>query len=122
MTKAFWLLASACFALIVILMSLARAQSFDIDAYIDNANVLVGDEGGDYCSGTIIEHDAMVYILTAQHCVNSRIRREEKEFVDEKTGEVTKKTIEKKLDMVISKNVTITIERNPSDENRARRH
>lgn len=103
-----WMIAVACVAMIGVLFKCAsaQAQSFDIDAFIDNANVLVGDESGDYCSGTIIEHDAKVYILTAQHCVNSRIRREEKEFVDEKTGEVTKKTIEKKLDMVISKNVT----------------
>lgn len=88
----------------------AKAEEGDtwgIDAindYIDKANVLIGDETRDFCSGTVISIKDRL-ILSADHCVQDRVSREEKEFVDPETGEITKKTIEKKLDLVVSKQV-----------------
>src|SRR5690348_982955 len=107
----YWLITAACLIGIASLAECARAaesntQSWGLDAindYIDKANVLVGDESGDFCSGTVISIKNR-FILTANHCVQDRVRREEKEFVDPVTGEVTTRTIEKTLDLVVSKN------------------
>lgn len=82
-------------------------EAWGIDAindYIDKANVLVGDPDVDFCSGTVISIKNR-FVLTANHCVEDRVSREEKEFVDPITGEITKKTIEKRLDLVVSKNI-----------------
>lgn len=103
----YWLIAAACLIGLVSLVQCARAETWGIDAindYIDKANVLVGDENRDFCSGTVISIKNR-FILTADHCVRDRVTREEKEFVDPVTGEVTKKTVEKRLELVVSKNV-----------------
>lgn len=114
MTVNRWLIAVACavgiFALLIGVNSCSaraaeRASQWGIDAindYIDKANVLVGDESGDFCSGTVISIKNR-FVLTADHCVRDRVRREEQEFVDPVTGEVTRKTIEKRLELVVSK-------------------
>jgi len=72
---------------------------------IDQTNVVVGADGDGFCSGTIISKQLRL-VLTASHCVTDRVTRETQEFVDPVTGEVTKKTIEKKLDLDIWQNVT----------------
>jgi S1-C subfamily serine protease len=112
MTVNKWLTAVACavgiFALLVCIKAdAAEPASWGIDAindYIDKANVLVGDESGDFCSGTVISIKNR-FVLTADHCVRNRVRREEQEFVDPVTGEVTRKTIEKRLELVVSKRI-----------------
>lgn len=114
MTVNKWLIAALCalglLALLVNMKSCSAAEAapqWSIDAindYIDKANVLVGDEDGDFCSGTVISIKNR-FVLTADHCVRNRIRREEKEFVDPVTGEVTKKLIERRLDLLVSKNI-----------------
>jgi S1-C subfamily serine protease len=89
-------------------VSFAHAETWDIDAMnkqIDQTNVLVGAGGQDFCSGTVISKKYRL-ILTANHCVADQVKREEKEFIDPVTGEVTKKTIEKKLDMEVSQRIT----------------
>lgn len=75
-----------------------------INDYIDKANVLIGDRERDFCSGTVISIKDRL-ILSADHCVSDRVRQEVKEFVDPDTGEITKKTIEKKLDLMVSRQV-----------------
>jgi S1-C subfamily serine protease len=106
--KASWLIA---LALLVLPVSVQAAegdtQKWGLDAindYIDKANVLVGDEDGDFCSGTFISIKNR-FVLTANHCVQDRVRRREKESVDPITGVVTKVTVEEKLDLVVSKNI-----------------
>lgn len=109
-----WLFAVACAVVIVVLAaSMAKATEIDIgeswsldsiNDYIDKANVLVGDENRDFCSGTVISIKNR-FILTADHCVKDRITREEKEDVDPITGVITKRTVEKRLDLVVSKNI-----------------
>src|SRR5688572_17916928 len=105
-----WLIALACaFGILALLANIkveaADGSSWSVDAindYVDKANVLVGDENGDFCSGTFISVRNR-FVLTADHCVRDRVRREEREFVDPVTGEVTRKTIEKRLELVVSK-------------------
>lgn len=113
MTARFWLIAFAIVAMIIVIATGARAQegntqsSWGLDAindYIDKANVLVGDENRDFCSGTVISIKNR-FILTAEHCVRDRITREKKEYVDPVTGEITTRTVEKRLDLVVSKNI-----------------
>jgi len=107
-----WLIVLACaFGMLALLANMkveaAEANSWGIDAindYIDKANVLVGDEAGDFCSGTVISIKNR-FILTADHCVQDRVGREEREFVDPITGEVTRKTIEKRLELLVSKRI-----------------
>jgi|GEM_PF-4631612 len=114
MTVQKWLIAALCaFGIMAMLANIKScsaaeaAPQWSIDAindYIDKANVLVGDEDGDFCSGTVISIPNR-FILTADHCVRNRIRREQKEFVDPITGVVTTATVERRLDLVVSKNI-----------------
>jgi S1-C subfamily serine protease len=107
-----WLTALACaFGILALLVNIkveaAEGTGWGIDAindYVDKANVLVGDENGDFCSGTIISIKNR-FILTADHCIKGRVRREEREFVDPVTGEVTRRTIEKRLELVVSERI-----------------
>lgn len=103
-----WLIAFAClFAFSVTAKAAEGNIQWGLEAindYIDKANVLVGDEDGDFCSGTLISIKNR-FVLTANHCVQDRIRRREKEKVDPVTGVVTTVTVEEKLDLVVSKNV-----------------
>ena len=75
------------------------------DAYIEQSNVLVGAGGEDFCSGTVISKSKRL-ILTAYHCVEMRVGREEVETVDPVTGEITTKTIQKKLDLEVAMKTT----------------
>lgn len=105
----YWLAAGACALGLLLLVTFARAQeTWDLTKMaqqIDQTNVVVGVGGDGFCSGTIISKQHRL-VLTASHCVADRITREQQEFVDPVTGEVTKKTIEKKLDLEIWQNVT----------------
>jgi len=105
----YWLMAGACALGLLLLVTFARAQeSWDLTKMaqqIDQTNVVVGVGGDGFCSGTIISKQHRL-VLTASHCVTDRITREQQEFVDPVTGEVTKKTIEKKLDLEVWQNVT----------------
>lgn len=72
---------------------------------IDQTNVVVGVGGDGHCSGTIISRKHRL-VLTASHCVSDRIIRTTEEIVDPITGEVTRKVIEKKLDLEVWQNTT----------------
>lgn len=111
--KAFqWLIVAGCALGLLMLATCAQAsraqESWDLTKMaqqIDQTNVVVGVAGDGFCSGTIISKQHRL-VLTASHCVSDRITREAQEFVDPVSGEVTKKTIEKKLDLEIWQNVT----------------
>lgn len=107
-----WLAAAGCALGILGFLgcaSVSQAQeSWDLTRMaqqIDQTNVVVGVGGDGFCSGTIISARHRL-VLTASHCVTDRITREQQEFVDPVTGEVTKKTIETKLDLEVWQNVT----------------
>lgn len=106
-----WLVAGACALGLLLLATCVRAshaQEWDLtkmSQQIDQTNVVVGVGGDGFCSGTIISKQYRL-VLTASHCVTDRITREQQEFVDPVTGEVTKKTIEKRLDLEVWQNVT----------------
>lgn len=84
-------------------------EAFDWDSYIEQSNVLIGAGGRDFCSGTVISK-AKRLILTAYHCVDARVTREEVETVDPITGEIRKRTIEKRLDLEVAMKVTKNFE------------
>lgn len=107
-----WLAAAGCVLGILILATCIRGataqESWDLTKMaqqIDQTNVVVGVGGDGFCSGTIISAQHRL-VLTASHCVTDRITREQREFVDPVTGEVTKKTIEKRLDLEVWQNMT----------------
>jgi S1-C subfamily serine protease len=107
-----WLAAAGCLLGILSLAGCVRAspaqETWDLKKMaqqIDQTNVVVGVGGDGFCSGTIISRKHRL-VLTASHCVTDRITREQQEFVDPVTGEVTKKTIEKKLDLEVWQNIT----------------
>lgn len=107
-----WLAAAGCLLGILSLAGCVRAspaqETWDLKKMadqIDQTNVVVGVGGDGFCSGTIISKQHRL-VLTASHCVTDRITREQQEFVDPVTGEVTKKTIEKKLDLEVWQNIT----------------
>lgn len=107
-----WRIAAGCALGLVLLVSevhFIRAQeSWDLTQMaeqIDQTNVVVGVDGDGFCSGTIISKQFRL-VLTASHCVTDRVIREAQEFVDPVTGEVIKKTVEKKLDLEVWQNVT----------------
>lgn len=86
----------------------AQPDTWDLAAMnkqIDQTSVKIGAGGTDFCSGTVIDV-AKRLVLTADHCVAEQVVREEKDFVDPDTGEVTKKTIEKKLPLEVAINIT----------------
>lgn len=110
MTVKFWLIVAACVIGMLALAASVRAEgnSWDLvrmGQQIDQTNVVVGVGGDGFCSGTIISKKHRL-VLTASHCVQDRITREQQEFVDPVTGEVTKKTIEKRLNLEVWQNVT----------------
>ncbi len=104
-----WLIAAGTMLGLLLLATCARAESawdlVKMGQQIDETNVVVGIGGDGFCSGTIISRKYRL-VLTASHCVEDRITREEKEFVNPDTGEVTRKTIEKRLDLEVWQNVT----------------
>lgn len=108
----YWLIAGACALGVLLLATCVRTSEaqevWDLTKMaqqIDQTNVVVGVGGDGFCSGTIISKQHRL-VLTASHCVSDRITREEQEFVDPVTGEVTKKMIEKKLELEVWQNVT----------------
>lgn len=105
-----WLAAAACaLGLMTIAARTVQAQGMwdltEMARQIDQTNVVVGVGGDGFCSGTIISQRHRL-VLTAAHCVSDRIVREAQEFVDPVSGEVIRKTIEKKLDLEVWQNIT----------------
>lgn len=108
-----WLIALAIaigiFALLASVRGTAASQeSWTLERMaeqIDATNVVVGVAGDGFCSGTVISRKHRI-VLTASHCVEKRITRVTRDFVDPVTGEVTRRTIEKKLDLEVWQNVT----------------
>lgn len=107
-----WLAAAGCALGLTTLAIGARAAAAqdtwnlsEMARQIDQTNVVVGVAGDGFCSGTIISQKHRL-VLTAAHCVSDRIVRESQEFVDTVSGEVTRKTIEKKLDLEVWQNIT----------------
>jgi S1-C subfamily serine protease len=97
-------------AILLVSGSMASAQDArvwgidEMNRQIDLTNVIIGTEtDGGFCSGTIISM-AKRLILTAAHCVTEQIKTETIEVEDEETGEITKKTVRKRLDMEIIHN------------------
>jgi S1-C subfamily serine protease len=116
-------LAAACLAgaFLILFTLVARAQdasAWNIEAMnrqIDLTNVIVGTEAdGGFCSGTIISI-AKRLILTAAHCTAQQIKEEVIEEEDPKTGEISHKTVRKKLDMEIWHNRYADYKRISSD-------
>jgi len=71
-----------------------------LNSQIDATNVVVGDEMGGFCSGTIIDIERRL-VMTAAHCTELAWRTVEKEFVDPVTGEVTTKKIREKKELEV---------------------
>lgn len=87
------------------LVPMAPAAEWDMDKQITETNVVLGAGGKGFCSGTIISIKHRI-VLTAAHCVKDQVKREDIEDVDPVSGEVRKRTIQKKLDLEIWQNVT----------------
>ena len=107
-----WLAMAGCALGLVVSTAAARAtlaqdiwDLTEMSRQIDQTNVVVGVGGDGFCSGTIISQKHRL-VLTAAHCVSDRIVREVQEIVDPASGEVTKRTIEKKLDLEVWQNNT----------------
>lgn len=78
----------------------APALAWDIDKMneqIEKTNVIVGG----VCSGTIIDK-AERLVLTAHHCITQQVREKVVEEVDEKTGEIKRKTVQERLPLSIT--------------------
>jgi S1-C subfamily serine protease len=90
------------FALAVLaLLSLSASARADwsidkMNEQIDATNVNVGG----VCTGTFIDVSERL-VLTAHHCINDQIREKVIEEVDEKTGEIRKKTIQERVPLTI---------------------
>lgn len=76
----------------------------DLDRQIDLTNMVVGDENGGFCSGTVIDIERRL-VMTAGHCTRMAWHDVEKEFVDPVTGEISHKTIREKKDLEVWHNV-----------------
>jgi S1-C subfamily serine protease len=106
-------IAGTCLGTALILLTLVmpgRAQDAsawsieEMNRQIDLSNVIIGTErDGGFCSGTVISIKHRL-ILTAAHCTTDQITEETITEEDPKTGEITKKTVRKKLDMEIIHN------------------
>lgn len=83
----------------------ANAAEWDMDKQITETNVVLGAGGEGFCSGTIINIKHRI-ILTAAHCVKSRVKRETVEDIDPNTGEVRTRIVQKPLDLEVWQNVT----------------
>lgn len=107
----YWLVAFLCVAGMISLVECARAaesDSWDIDRYITDTNVVLGAGGRGFCSGTVLNIKHRL-ILTAAHCVEGQTQRNEVEDVAP-DGTVTKRIVERKLDLEVWQNVTKNFE------------
>ncbi len=77
-----------------------------INKAIDATNVVIGDAGGGFCSGSFISKKARL-VLTADHCVKltGKVYKEKVEKVDPITGEVNEITVEKKYNLDVWQNI-----------------
>jgi S1-C subfamily serine protease len=80
-------------------LMLTPARAWDIDALneqIEKTNVEVGG----VCSGTIISAEERI-ILTAHHCIDGQVVEVDEKIVNEQTGEIITKRVQKKLPLSI---------------------
>jgi S1-C subfamily serine protease len=80
-------------------LMLTPARAWDIDALneqIEKTNVEVGG----VCSGTIISAEERI-ILTAHHCIDGQVVEVDEKTVNEQTGEIITKRVQKKLPLSI---------------------
>jgi S1-C subfamily serine protease len=86
-------------AMLLLMSSVPSQAEWSIDAMneqIEKTNVEVGG----VCSGTIISAEERI-ILTAHHCIDGQVVEVKEKTVDEKTGEVIIKTVQKKLPLSV---------------------
>lgn len=82
-----------------VVLMLTPARAWDIDALneqIERTNVEVGG----VCSGTIISAEERI-ILTAHHCIDGQVVEVDEKTVNEQTGEIITKRVQKKLPLSI---------------------
>jgi len=78
---------------------------------IEKTNVEVGGS----CSGTIISAEERI-VLTAHHCINGQVIEVEEKIINEVTGEIVVKKVQKKLPLSIKIHKTIDYEIVSTDE------
>ena len=96
-----------CAALAIAIPAAEAADPWSIaqiNKQIDLTNMVVGDEMGGFCSGTVIDVERRL-VMTAAHCTKMAWRDVQKEFVDSVTGEVTYRTIREKKELEVWHNV-----------------
>lgn len=87
-------------AIALLLVASPAYADWDIESMnrqIEKTNVIVGD----ICSGTIIDVENRI-ILTAHHCISGQLVEEEIKEIDEKTGEIRIKKVQKRKPLEIS--------------------
>jgi S1-C subfamily serine protease len=89
-------LATALSTIGVVAAGQANAD-WSMDEQIEKTNVIVGG----VCSGTIIDKEERL-VLTAYHCVADQYYEEEVTEVDDKTGEIKTKKVQKKRPLAVS--------------------
>lgn len=92
------------FAAIVLLIAASDAEKAhaewtldQMNAQIEKTNVIVGG----ICSGTIIDKEQRI-VLTAYHCIDGQLVEEEVKEIDDKTGEIRTRRIQKRKPLEIS--------------------
>lgn len=76
----------------------ALAWSLDeMNAQIEKTNVIVGG----VCSGTIIDKEQRI-VLTAYHCIDGQLVEEEVKEIDDKTGDIRIRRVQKRQPLEIS--------------------
>ena len=97
--------------LAAVLMALASSTTAyawsidDMNAQIEKTNVVVGG----VCSGTIIDVKERL-VLTAHHCIDQQLVEEEVKEIDDKTGEITVKKVQKRKPLEITVNRIVDYE------------
>lgn len=103
---AFWKVVSlAVFLAFVTTPARAEWTLDQMNAQIEKTNVIVGG----VCSGTVIDVEERI-ILTAHHCIDGQLVEEEVKTIDDKTGEITTKRVQKRRPLEISVHKVIDYE------------
>ena len=80
---------------------------FQMTEQIEKTNVVVGN----VCSGTIIDATpGRVIVLTAHHCITGQLVEEEVKEIDDKTGEIKTKRVQKRKPLQITVNKIVDYE------------
>ncbi len=99
---------SVLVAVLAALISVTPAGAWSIEAMneqIEKTNVVVGG----VCSGTIIDVKERL-VLTAYHCITGQLVEEEVKEIDDKTGEIKTKKIQKRKPLEITVNRIVDYE------------